>query len=118
MVHDHGLGLTAVEQRVGQGFHRHGRGPLAHADQDRAVAQDVHVAALHAGRQVIGVVVAVIGEEVGAGEHGVVVVHGADVQALPLPGGLGHRVHRDPAVDPWNTQDETMAALPAHAWIQ
>ena len=34
------------------------------------------------------------------GEQRVVAVDGAHVQGLPLPGGLGHRVDRDPAVDP------------------
>ena len=97
---DDGVGLAAGEQGAGEDFRRHRGGPLAHADQDRAVAQDVHVAAFHAGRQVVGVVVAVVGDEARAGEQGVVAVHGPDVQRLPLPGGLGHRVHRDPAVDP------------------
>jgi hypothetical protein len=65
-----------------------------------ATAEFVNIAAFHAGRKVIGVVIAVVSEEAGVGKHGVVVVDGADVQGLPLPGGLGHRVHRDPAVDP------------------
>jgi hypothetical protein len=97
---DHGVGLAAGEQGAGEDLRRHRRGPLAHPDQDRAVPEDVHVAAFHAGRHVAGVVVAVVGDEIGAGEQRVVVVDGADVQAFALPGGLGHRVHRDPAVDP------------------
>jgi hypothetical protein len=89
-----------LEQGAGQDFRRHRRGPLTHADQDRAVTQDVNVAAFHAGRQVTGVVAAVPGGEAGPGEHGMVFVDGADVQVFALPGGLGHRVRRDPAVDP------------------
>jgi hypothetical protein len=97
---DHGASLAGLEQGAGEDLHGHRRGPLPHADQHGVVTQDVHIAALHAGRQVTGVVAAVPGDEVSAGEHRVIGVHGADVQVFPLPGGLGHRVHRDPAVDP------------------
>jgi hypothetical protein len=37
-------GLPAGEQRLGEDFHRHGGGPLAHPDQHGPVAEDMHVA--------------------------------------------------------------------------
>ena len=57
--------LPGVEQRMGEDLDGHRGGALAHADQHRAVADDVDVAALDGGRLVVAVVVAVVGDEVG-----------------------------------------------------
>jgi acetylornithine deacetylase/succinyl-diaminopimelate desuccinylase-like protein len=96
---DHGGDLPVAEQRLGEQFDRHRRGALPHPDHHRAVAQHVHVAALDAGPQV-PVVVPVVPGEVRGGEHRVEPVDRPAVQGLPLPRGLGHRVHRYALVYP------------------
>jgi len=82
-------GLPGHEQRAGQQLDGHRGGPLAHAGQHGAVAENVHVATLQGGRQTAGVVVSVVPGEVRSGEHRVVAVDRAAVQRLPLAGGLG-----------------------------
>jgi hypothetical protein len=64
------------------------------------VADDVDVAALDRGGQVVGVVAAVPELELRACEHRVVTVDGPAVQGLALAGRLGHGVDRHAAVDP------------------
>ncbi len=132
---DHGARLATGKQGAGEYLDRHRGSPLAHADQHRPVAQDVHVAALDCRGQVAKVVIAVVGGEVRSGEHGVVAVDGPAVQRFPLPGGLGHRVHRHAAVDPAGVvpleqmvgqrrQDEVVCAqhiplqAPGARWVQ
>jgi hypothetical protein len=97
---DHRGHATGGEQRLGQHLHCHRRGPLTHADHHRAVAEHMHVAALDAGRQVRGIVVAVVPGETLVGEHRMEPVDGPAVQRLALARGLGHRVHRDTRVHP------------------
>ena len=78
-----------------------GRGPLPHADHDRAVADDEDVAALAVGRVVDVAVVAVVEvRRVGVAEHRVEVVDEPGVDRLPLAGRLAHRVDRQAVVDP------------------
>ena len=60
--------------------------PLPHADQDGPVADDVHVAAFDAGRLVVDVVAAVVGDEVGAGEQGMEAVDGPGVERSRVGG--------------------------------
>ena len=85
-----------------------GLGALAHPDQDGAVADRLHVAALErgpaevvrrrSGRRRPSWRVPVL--EVGVGEHRVVAVDRGDVVGLEPAGRPEHRVDRDPAVDP------------------
>ena len=89
--HDHGddpLGGALREQRPGDLLDHAGLGALAEPDQDGAVADRLHVAALQRGAaEVVGVEPPVVAElrvpvlEVGLGEHRVVAVDGGDVVA-------------------------------------
>jgi hypothetical protein len=60
----------------------------------------MRTAPLDGGRLVIAVLVAVVGDEVGTGEHRMEAVDGPGVQRLALPGGHGHGVDGHPAIDP------------------
>ncbi len=95
--HDPG-GAAGREEPAGQPLDALGRGPLAHAHQHRAAAQDEDVAALGGGRAV--------GRALGpdlerrVGEVRVPAVDRLVVDRLPHPGPLAHRVDRDAVVDP------------------
>ncbi|CAM5518823.1 hypothetical protein STENM36S_04594 [Streptomyces tendae] len=95
---DHPPCRARPEQPPRQDLHTGRSGALAEADQDRAVAYHLDVAALDGGRRHgLAVDPAV---RAGLGEHRVVGVHRLVVDGLGLAPGLGHRVHRDPVVDP------------------
>ena len=49
---DDPVGLVVGEQRLGHRLDRHWRGALAHADQYRPVADDMHVPTFDGGRLV------------------------------------------------------------------
>jgi len=63
------IGLMVGEQRLGQNLDRHWGRPLAHADQDGSVPDDVDVATLKGGRLVQDVVVPVVHGELGLKER-------------------------------------------------
>ena len=91
---------TGVEHVLGEDAHRARRRPLAHPDEDDAVPDRHHVAALHAG---LAPVVAGAPEpdlEVGLPESRVEAVDRFDVERLELASGPEHRVERDAAVEP------------------
>jgi hypothetical protein len=92
--------LATLEQGTGEDLGAHRGRPLPHPDHDDPAAEHVHVTALDRRGQVVLVIVAVVGGEVRHGEHRVVAVDGPAVERLALAGGLGHRVDRDPAVNP------------------
>ena len=88
------------EQRPGDPQHRLRRGPLAHADHHRAVADGLHVAALDVGTAPVFADPAEPDGELLGGEHRAEPVDGLHDHGLRLAGRLGHRVDRDPVVDP------------------
>ena len=98
--HDDLLDLLLRVGEVGVDQHADAlrRRPLAQADHHRAVADHEDVAALHGGGLVVIVIVAEPELQVVL-EFGVEVPDHAGVQRLALTCLLGHRVHRQSAVD-------------------
>jgi len=72
--------LVVREQGPGHRLDGHRTRPLAHADQDGTVSDDMDVTALDVRRLVVVVVAAVIGDELGPGEQWVVLVDGPGVE--------------------------------------
>ena len=66
----HRSGLAGVEQGMGQDLDGHGGGAFTHADQDRAVSDDMDVTTFDGGRLVVAVFVAVVGDEVASRRRG------------------------------------------------
>ena len=60
----------------------------------------MYVSTLDGGRLVAAILVAVVGDEVTAGEERMETIDGPRVERLALAGGLGHRIHGHAAVDP------------------
>ena len=96
----HLRGRPGPEQRPGDPQHRLRRGPLAHADHHRAVADRLHVAALDVAAAPVLVDAAQPDRELLGGEHRVEPVDRLHDHRLRLAGRLGHRVDRDPVEDP------------------
>ena len=92
--------LAGREQSLGEHLGTHRGRAFPHPDHHRAVSDHVDVATFDRRRQVVQVVVAVVGHELRVGEERVEAVDGPAVQRLALAGRLGHRVDGHAAVDP------------------
>ena len=100
MHRQHLLGRVGPKQVAGDPHHRLRRRPLPHPDHHRAVADRLHIPALHVAAAPVLFNAAQPDRELLGGEHGVEPVDRLHDHRFRHAGRLGHRVDRHPAEDP------------------